>query len=109
MSLDMRAKTTTNKRAGKFDKTGFSTIFGDNSDFSGAEDNESNSLEKSCQPGKKVKLRVNKLRVHYFFTELYAIEDLVTKSEIEIRITDGPNWNKTICSGRIAPFSNLYR
>ena len=47
---------------------------------------------------------VNKLRVHYFFTENYEIEKFVDETESELRITDGPEWASVLAVGSSLPF-----
>lgn len=50
---------------------------------------------------------LNKLRVHYFFTEFYEISKFLEDTKIEIRITSGPDWNKPLAVGAIAPFFDM--
>lgn len=42
---------------------------------------------------------LNKIRLHYFFTEKDAdLIDFMKETQIELRITDGVNWNKPIAT-----------
>lgn len=41
--------------------------------------------------------QLRKMRLHYFFTEKDAsLDDFLQNTEVEIRITDGPDWDKKI-------------
>ena len=45
------------------------------------------------------------MRIHYFFTEKDAdLTDFIENTELEIRITDGPNWSKMLYKATIFPF-----
>lgn len=77
----------------------------ENSEFSDAEHEEEPLAQ--TQVFKKIKLKVNKLRVHYFFTEINNIEQFCKNTEIEIRLTDGPNWNKMLMQGKVYPFVHM--
>jgi hypothetical protein len=47
---------------------------------------------------------LRKMRVYYFFTEKDAeLDEFIDHTEIEIRITDGPNWNNTIAKATCTP------
>lgn len=47
---------------------------------------------------------LKKMRVHYFFTEKEVdLDDFISNTQIEIRITDGPNWNKVISKATCSP------
>jgi hypothetical protein len=38
---------------------------------------------------------INRMRVHYFFTDTKEVmKSFLTNTEIELRVTDGMNWNK---------------
>ena len=52
---------------------------------------------------------LNRIRLHYFFSETLSIEKLLDDSEIVIRLTVGPDWNKYIgqgSSGTVSHFKN---
>lgn len=53
-----------------------------------------------------ITLEANKLRVHYFFTESIDIEEFLKDTEIEMRITDGPEWSNSnfLTQGTCKPF-----
>lgn len=41
--------------------------------------------------------KINRMRVHYFFTDTKEVmKSFLTNTEIELRITEGMNWNKPI-------------
>jgi hypothetical protein len=44
-------------------------------------------------------LELNKLRLHYFFSETEDISKFLQNGEIQIRITKGNNWNDFIAEG----------
>ncbi|CAI2379679.1 unnamed protein product [Moneuplotes crassus] len=73
------------------------------------QDNSSSvSEENSDIVNKKgFNLRLNKLRVHYFFTEFYQINKLLEETKLEIRITSGEDWSKVLAVGAIAPFYDM--
>lgn len=40
---------------------------------------------------------INRMRVHYFFTDTKEVmKSFLTNTEIELRVTEGMNWNKPI-------------
>ena len=40
---------------------------------------------------------INKMRVHYFFTDTKEVmKSFLTNTEIELRVTEGTNWNKSV-------------
>lgn len=53
---------------------------------------------------RKTKIKINKIRVHFFFTEFMEITDFIKNTEVEIRVTDGPDWSRFISAGKIKPF-----
>ena len=55
----------------------------------------------------KVQIKLNKLRIHYFFTETFDINELVDSTFIEVRITDGPDWSKVLAVARSRPFRHM--
>lgn len=70
-SLEVTPSKNLSKRMTKYEnKTGFSTLFGDNSDISENYDEDQISEQRQ----KKTNLKVNKLRIHYFFTENFDIQ-----------------------------------
>lgn len=46
-------------------------------------------------------LKCNKLRIHYFFTENYNIENFAKDTIVEVRLTDGEEWTNIIAQGKI--------
>ena len=51
---------------------------------------------------------VKKLRVHFFFTD--STENLVNfieNTEVEFRLTDGPQWSKPIAFASAYPFTHF--
>ena len=48
---------------------------------------------------KEVEMKWNKLRIHYFFTENYSIEDFINETKVEFRLTNGENWKDIIANG----------
>lgn len=51
---------------------------------------------------------MNKLRIHYFFTEEGEdISDFKRDTEIEMRITDGPDYNKLLAVGNVRPMEHF--
>jgi len=72
--------------------------------------NKSKSVSKRKTPKFKlesidesdtVNLKCNKMRIHYFFTEDYDIQQFINDTSIEIRITDGGEWKDTIAKGTL--------
>ena len=51
---------------------------------------------------------INRMRVHYFFTEKKDadLKDFIDKTEIELRITNG-NWFKPLCKGSCYPMQHF--
>jgi hypothetical protein len=56
---------------------------------------------------RKMSFKLNKLRVHYFFTEFYEISKFLKNTKIELRITNGDDWNNVLAVGAIAPFYDM--
>jgi hypothetical protein len=50
---------------------------------------------------------VNKLKIHYFFSKNENILGLLRNMEVEIRLTDGADWDKIISNGHFKPFEYL--
>lgn len=57
-------------------------------------------LEPSVQP-------VNKLKVHYFFSESLNIDKFLAETNIKIRLTQGPDWNRTLAEGSSCTVSHF--
>ena len=54
------------------------------------------------------KLELNKIRVHYFFTENTLISQFLNDIEIKFRITFGSSWNTNVyAEGFTSPFQYL--
>lgn len=54
----------------------------------------------------KAEYLLKKMRIHFFFTEKDAnLDDFLNNTQIEIRITDGPNWNKVMYKATCSPFA----
>ena len=45
--------------------------------------------------------------MHYFFSDGLDLETFLNDTEIKIRITNGPDWNKLIAEGSTKPFNIL--
>lgn len=53
-------------------------------------------------------MNINKLRIHYFFTEEANIKSLIRDTKISIKITTGQNWNSnTIASSNVYALKGL--
>lgn len=52
-------------------------------------------------------LYINKIRVHYFFSENENIEKLLQETEIKIRLTNGTDWNNFIAEGSSKTISHF--
>ena len=47
------------------------------------------------------------LRMHYFFTKKKDIQPLIDYAKLEVRITDGPDWNNTVAQGKCDAFEHF--
>ena len=65
---------------------------------------EQNSSAQPPDFEEGVNINVNKLRVHYFFTEGESPEAFLDNTEIELRVTDGREWSNALAVGSIRPF-----
>ena len=45
---------------------------------------------------------INKLRIHYFFTQDEPIETLIKDTKIQLKLTTGPAWNTNIVASATA-------
>lgn len=52
-------------------------------------------------------LYVNKIRVHYFFSENENIEKFLQETEIKIRLTNGTDWNNFVAEGSSKTISHF--
>jgi len=52
-------------------------------------------------------LYVNKIRVHYFFSENENIEKFLQETEIKIRLTNGKDWNNFVAEGSSKTISHF--
>ena len=53
---------------------------------------------------RKEDFSLRKMRIHYFFTEKDAnLDNFIENTEIEVRITDGANWNKVMYKATCTP------
>eukprot|EP00347_Sterkiella_histriomuscorum_P000881 403374165 len=60
------------------------------------------------QPQKTTKVILKKLRTHFFFVDhLVNLEYFLNNTEVEFRITDGPQWNKPIAFASAYPFTHF--
>jgi len=57
--------------------------------------------------GKTWQQMVNKIRVHYFFSESNNINEMLRGTEMELRITKGTSWDKVILEGKSLMLANL--
>lgn len=85
-------------------KSKFGSLLSRSSQESMSEDED--QLEMAVR-NKKMSIKLNKLRVHYFFTEFYEISNFLKNTKIEIRITKGDDWNKPLGVGAISPFYDM--
>ena len=90
-------------------KSKFKTLLSRSSDDSIFDEDEveRGTHSQSKRDYKKLNLKLNKLRVHYFFTEFYEISKFIADTNIELRITEGPDWSKVLASGKVAPFHKM--
>ena len=91
-------------RKSSYNKRTFKSLILDEINSSNKGDLTENSFSSSRNYNRKSTIKINKIRVHFFFTEIMQIADFVKNTEIEIRITDGPDWCKWITSGSTKPF-----
>ena len=69
-------------------------------DKSRSKDNQLESIDEN--EDRLVDLKCNKLRIHYFFTENYNIENFINETVVEFRLTDGEEWKDIIANGKLA-------
>ena len=91
------------RRKSKYEGRNFN-LLSDEIEDSFEEDIENNKTTIDRRDQRKMKVKVNKIRVHFFFTEFMDISEFVKNTEIEVRITDGPDWSKHIAGGKVKPF-----
>ena len=83
-----------------------STTIGNNSESMGLP-NKSETLKKILD-GSLQSIIINKCRLYYFFTERkQRIKEFLRGTEIEIRITEGVEWNNVYASAMGHPFINM--
>ena len=84
----------------------FGSLLNKSSEDSGSYESDEEKISMANR-NKSLNLKLNKLRVHYFFTEFYEISKFLKNTKIEIRITSGEDWNKVMAVGAIAPFYDM--
>lgn len=90
------------KRISQIDGMPFENLLDDNSlDMLDYEEANLQTERKEC---KKTRIKINRLRLHYYFTEANGIAEFMKNTEIEIRLTDGPDWHKCLAAGKTHPF-----
>ena len=95
------------RRCSKYEGRNYNNLITDELEDSFEEDEIHNKTTVDRRDQRKMKVEINKIRVHFFFTEFMDISDFVKNTEVEIRVTDGPDWNRFISTGKAKPFESM--